>query len=494
MKRKICAFLILFHVLVCADISSAFETSTCGRNYVPFLGGPAAQKNFELIELIKREIVPSPFFSACQNGTRKSEIPGLMARTLPERNGQGDGQGKHAQDFFRLIAEKVKLYLARNQQQSEKLMKCIDGNNLKCEEESIKKIQTTASAARGHLALVQALESLNLAAATGQPNFTKGSSAAPNGLSKGTQWDQYSDAEFEEAKLVAKRYQEEAIAEAKKNQKISQSKTPPEKEVRKIIEVLAAHHLYEYRKLMINNISLQFIPNEKPKFSQINNALAQLESNRSLEEAEMNEVIRKIDQNPNEFDRDHLWLLDYKFLVEETLMEHPQFCSLATSLDKLSSNSDTHKVLAVFALAAVVPPVLAIASVGATIGAATAVNMAIGGATSYVYLSDSYSKLKKAEQAARVGPSAESAVKSQKEVDSANTDLKVGVAASPLLFMKMSTKQMLGLAVGTKAAMFLGMSLDQLNQSTPSTVKASGAVFKKVGESGVVTRAKPDGL
>ena len=446
-----------FFLVVYFAFSMSFAESTCGPNYIPFFGPASSQKNFEMIELVMGEITFSPFVYACNGGVRKSEAPDFLQRSIPN----ADLHGNSAQDFIRLVAEKVKVYLGRNQRKSEKLLNCIDGENIKCEEGKIREIQASAGRARAYLASMQALEALNAPAVAGKSDFTRGSSAAPNGLSKEVEWDRYSEEEYRKALNTAKEMKKVTVAEVKKSFEKSVQRKNEEKEVAKVLELLRQNQLHEYRKIMTTDLSLQYVSSEKPSIQEIKNSLLQLEENRKMEESQVDDVIKSASQNRTTVDKDTLWILEYKLMVEETLIEHPEFCGLASSLGKLKANLFAHKNLMLLAGSLLVPPLAGY--FGASALAVAAVAGAAGGVSSYYYIEESYTALQRAKRAARVGPDGDDSVNAQWVIDDADSDFKFQVVTAPL--------------------MFLGLPVGRLAKTADSSIKTSAEVFRKMNSS-----------
>lgn len=392
------------------------------------------RSNLQSAKLLQTEIVPSPYDFACRKGIRKNEMPSTFQRTYPRK----DSQGNDSHEFLRLVAEKAQKLLVVNQKTNERMLACVDAKTGKaiCEEKAIAHIQEMAATARADHSLDQALQAALIPA----KEFIPSSATDYDGFGKATKWAKYSQDEMEMATSLRKDY----IAQAKKQlalqKQLDQKRAPEDRVVgpneerfqNEILENIRMGHEQKYNIRMANYPVLQYVSSENPSPTEIRKSFEKLESNRKAQQEKLKSFAAELKPQAKEVDRDLLWVLKYRVLVEHTLLEHPEYCTVAAGITQFDENVQRVNRTAV-GLGLVVGTVVMPYAVGlglagteavAMAGVSRAVTMGAYSVSSLYWAKDPLLNYMELGQAARVGGKGEDALQGQQTVSQAQDDFK----------------------------------------------------------------------
>ncbi|MDG0816748.1 AAA family ATPase [Bdellovibrio svalbardensis] len=321
----------------------------------------------------------APFNFACQNANATVGRPktSLFNRDVPLK----DQKSYRSVDFLKQIESKIRSKIQDNKNMAKAVKTCLKQDSAKCAE--IKDWTTNAlpdfvGTARFHLSLAQSAHQIKTWFGKTSTNINTDLDSL--GSPKLKHWDPLSAQEKAQAQKAMKIYQEQIRKEHKDS-------TAEEK--KEALLVLRYQHFEQYQSMMAQLPFLQYIQTAKPTPKDILNAVTELETNIATEEAELNKITKALAQNP--LGTKSLDLLRYATLVEETLLEKPQYCAIATSLVFTSDNRELGNALAIglplLAVSIFAPPIAA--SMGASALTASGVGVGIGATAGAAFIYDS---------------------------------------------------------------------------------------------------------
>ena len=324
-----------------------------------------------------------PFAKACQApGALKDRPSTSFLHIFPPTK---DSSGHTSLDFLERVQKKVAAKVAENEQMGKAIGYCANPANasLKCASgkawisgELTKRLQVI----RYNLALANNPDT--------NDGFFKGKRSLADlnsdmntmGSYKEEAWQPLSEAEKADANRVLDSYKVKAMTESK-------GEKYPNVFAKDMIRTLRYQHYQEYLRQMAQIPFAQYLKSGNPSEAEVQTAAAQFTKNVLKEKKKIDGLAKDISdarKNGGGVPADVMELLNYSSIVEDTLLESPEYCGLATSLIYSRSNKDTAAALAiglpVLAATFFAPPIAAV-----TIGIAGG---AIGLANSQLALSE----------------------------------------------------------------------------------------------------------
>lgn len=347
-------------------------------------GTPGFGRNFNDIAAAVEEAEVAPFAYACQepgaiDGRPKTEH---LSRKIPKQ----DAEGQKTTALLERLLKKIEDRVSENENMANVLNECLSPRQAHptCKDAQIWAQETlpkTVNEARYHLALSQSPASLRTWLQDSSEKLN--SDLDSPGIYKEIAWEPLTESERKVAQKSLNEYRAEIEAETRKLHPNKNSKEYKEMVSDSILKVRYVFHHKQYQGIIAELPFLQYISSANPSPQHIREASQKLLANIQREKEFLKDMRAHLDQAKandhcsrekikmranrrkcENISHELLRLLNYSSLLEETLLENPEYCGLATNLVYTSLSREIGNTvlvgLPIMAISFIAPPAVAL--------------------------------------------------------------------------------------------------------------------------------------
>lgn len=375
MFPTLCLGVIGFWISSSAQAQTPAFSQSCDNEYNPFVGEITTEADKISDILNKDESVP--FVFACQEPNALSGRPptALNQRSIPAF----DKRGNRAIDFLRLVQEKVARKITENGNVASAIQRCLPEGAADADCKIVDEWRTTdvpkyLEEARYHLALAQGPE--ELLALLGDAKWSLNYRLTNAGTFKAVNWRPLRPNEKKIALSTLNSYRDEIAARAAPYKRDFDKWRQIRNDAMKAARY---RHFQTYHDMLATFPLMQYIDSDQPSREELQIAVAKLESNIKTERNLLDKWkgLLSAANADSRIDPDLAQLMNYSKIVEETLLEHPEFCGIATSILYTANNrmigNGLMLSLPIMAVSFFIPPSAAIIA-GLSLGATSITN------------------------------------------------------------------------------------------------------------------------